>query len=68
MQPELGQPFEPSESVRSVYSLPLGNDGVCLFDVSPALARCIGLYARIPEFARDGHLLQVSRLVGGQTN
>ncbi len=67
MHPELGQPSQPSESVRSVYALPCGDEAVCLFEVSPELARCIGLYARIPEFARDGHLLQVSRLVSGRT-
>jgi len=39
---------------------------MCLFDVSPALARCIGIYARIPEFARDGHILQVARHASGQ--
>jgi hypothetical protein len=67
MQPQFGQPSEPSESAPAVYTLPLGDDAVCLFEVAPALARCIGLYARIPEFARDGHMLQISRLVSGQT-
>lgn len=67
MQRELGQSSEPSESVRAVYALPFGEDGTCLFHVAPALARCVGIYARIPEFARDGHILQVSRQPIGQT-
>ncbi|HZV56887.1 MAG TPA: hypothetical protein VFF89_04365 [Sphingobium sp.] len=42
---------------RVHYWLPTADGGRWRFDVAMPLARCIGRYARIPEFARDSHLL-----------
>jgi len=39
------------------YWLPTADGGRWRFDVPSPLARCIGRYARIPQFAGETHLL-----------
>jgi len=45
---------------RVHYWLPVANGGGWHFDVPRALAKCVGRYARIPEFAARSHLLDCS--------
>jgi hypothetical protein len=42
---------------RVHYWLPSADGGNCRFDVPASLAKCIGRYARIPEFVAHSHLL-----------
>lgn len=42
---------------RVHYWLPSPEGGSWRFDVPAPLARCIGRYARIPEFVAQSHLL-----------
>jgi hypothetical protein len=45
-----------------IFSLPYGSTGSWTFLVPPSLAGCIGVYARIPEFARRGPFLHAADL------
>ena len=42
---------------RVHYWLPAAGGGSWRFDVPAPLAKCIGRYARIPEFVAQSHLL-----------
>jgi hypothetical protein len=39
------------------YWLPMADGRSWRFDVPAGLAKCVGRYARIPEFAASSHLL-----------
>lgn len=62
MQPETKQPFRPgSDREPSFLVLPLQDGGDWVVSFSPEIEKCIGRYARIPEFACNGHLLKILR-------
>ncbi len=42
---------------RVHYWLPTADGGSWRFDVPASLSKCVGIYARIPEFAVGSHLL-----------
>ncbi len=47
---------------RVHYWLPSSDGGSWRFDVSADLAKCVGRYARIPEYAVRSHLLPQAAL------
>lgn len=47
---------------RVHYWLPSPDGGSWRFDVPEALAKCVGRYARIPEYAVRSHLLAQAAL------
>ena len=49
---------------RVHYWLPTADGGSWRFDVPAALAKCVGRYARIPEFAVRSHLLACAAMSG----
>lgn len=62
MQPATKQPFNSgSERDPCFLVLPSENGGDWLVSFAPEITKCIGRYARIPEFACNGHLLKILR-------
>ncbi len=49
---------------RVQYWLPMAEGGSWRFDVPASLAKCVGRYARIPEFAAHSHLLAHAAVSG----
>lgn len=68
MQPATDQPYH-SGSEREPHFLVLPSDDGSdwLVSFAPELEKCIGRYARIPEFACNGHLLKILRRDVGLT-
>lgn len=61
MQPAAEQdPFSGSGREPCLLSLPLTEGGEWTVSFAPELAKCVGRYARIPEFAYNSHLLNIS--------
>jgi len=51
---------------RCWIRLPSDAGKLWILEVPADLAKCVGNYARLPEFARDGHLLEVISLPAGK--
>ena len=66
MQPATQQNPRPGSEPRPNTLVLRCEDGVYwTLSFAPELEKCIGRYARIPEFARNGHLLTILRSDGG---
>jgi len=63
MTPVFHQDQDGGEATRCIFRLPTSDHDGWLLDVPASLERCIGRYARIPEYALDGHILTVTRLI-----
>jgi hypothetical protein len=62
MQPATEQdPWSGSNRDPCFLVLPLAEGGDWLISFAPEIEKCIGRYARIPEFACNGHLLTILR-------
>ena len=51
---------------RCWIRLPSDAGKVWILELPADLAKCVGGYARLPEFARDAHLLEVISLPAGK--
>jgi hypothetical protein len=62
MQPATDQtPRSGSDRDPCFLVLPSEDGGDWLVSFAPEIEKCIGRYARIPEFACNGHLLTILR-------
>lgn len=60
MQPAAEQdPYSGSECEPCIFLLPLTEGGEWRLSFASSLEKCIGRYARIPEFAQQGHILRI---------
>ena len=55
-----------AHGLRCWIRLPSQADNVWILELPADLAKCVGAYARLPEFARDGHLLEIIGLPSGK--
>jgi len=53
---------------RCWIRLPSEGGSVWILELPSELAKCVGSYARLPEFARDGHLLEMISLPAGKAS
>lgn len=44
------------------FLLPAGSGDLWAFDIPAALEKCVGRYARLPEFVRGGYILHTVKL------